>query len=184
MSGAGRRSPVPWVLSSAAIACWSRSAHASFLHGEALDAVADVLAIVVIVIVPITVIVLFWLVHVLPEKIAHRRGHPQLEAIRMLCLLSLVFGGLFWPLAWLWAYSKPVFHKLAYGTDKSAHDEHTPSSDVPTPALTGEIAEVAELRANVDRLLAADGASKELWVIREQLAALEPRLRAKAEELH
>ena len=28
--------------------------------------------------------------------------------IRTLCLLSLVFGGLLWPIAWLWAYTKPV----------------------------------------------------------------------------
>ena len=26
----------------------------------------------------------------------------------MLCLLSLVFGGLLWPIAWLWAYTRPV----------------------------------------------------------------------------
>ena len=58
------------------------------------------------------------MVHILPEKIAHKRHHPQFEAIRTLCLLSLVFGGLLWPLAWIWAYTKPVMHKLAYGTDK------------------------------------------------------------------
>ena len=29
-------------------------------------------------------IVLFWMVHVLPEKIAHKRHHPQLEAIKTL----------------------------------------------------------------------------------------------------
>ena len=60
--------------------------------------------------------------HILPEKIAHKRHHPQQEAIQVLCLLSLVFGGLLWPLAWLWAYSKPVLHKMAYGTDK--HDDY------------------------------------------------------------
>jgi len=43
--------------------------------------------------------------------------HPQTRAIQCLCLLSLVFGGLLWPIAWLWAYSKPVFYKMAYGTD-------------------------------------------------------------------
>ena len=58
------------------------------------------------------------MVHILPEKIAHKRHHPQFEAIRTLCLLSLVFGGLLWPIAWIWAYSKPVMHKMAYGTDK------------------------------------------------------------------
>ena len=67
---------------------------------------------------PVVLITLFWMVHILPEKIAHKRHHPQFEAIRTLCLLSLVFGGLLWPLAWLWAYSKPVMYKMAYGTDK------------------------------------------------------------------
>ena len=44
--------------------------------------------------VPIAAIVLFWLVHILPEKIAHKRHHPQRDAIQVLCLLSLVFGGM------------------------------------------------------------------------------------------
>jgi hypothetical protein len=26
-----------------------------------------------------------------------------------------------WPLAWLWAYSKPVMYKMAYGTDRVEH---------------------------------------------------------------
>jgi CBS domain containing-hemolysin-like protein len=96
----------------------SREAHASFLSPEAEDTLATVLAVVILFIVPVVLIVLFWMVHILPEQIAHKRNHPQFEAIRTLCLLSLVFGGLLWPLAWIWAYSKPVMHKLAYGTDK------------------------------------------------------------------
>jgi hypothetical protein len=71
--------------------------------------------------VPALLIYLFWMVHILPEKIAERRGHPQSDAIKTLCLLSLVFGGLLWPIAWLWAYSKPVFYKMAYGTDRHEH---------------------------------------------------------------
>jgi CBS domain containing-hemolysin-like protein len=93
-------------------------ARASFLSGDALDTMADILAIVVLLIVPAIAIVLFWIVHVMPEKIAHKRHHPQTEAITTLCLLSLVFGGLLWPLAWLWAYTKPVGYRMAYGTDK------------------------------------------------------------------
>ena len=98
------------------------TARASFLSGDALDTAANVLAWVVIVLVPIIAIVVFWMVHVLPEKIAHKSHHPQRQAIQTLCLLSLVFGGLLWPIAWLWAYTKPVGHKLAYGTDK--HDDY------------------------------------------------------------
>jgi hypothetical protein len=97
-------------------------ARAAFLSGEALDTAADILALVVLFLVPAVVIVLFWIVHVLPEKIAHKRHHPQRDAITTLCLLSLVFGGLLWPLAWIWAYTKPIGYRLAYGTDR--HPEY------------------------------------------------------------
>ena len=92
-------------------------AHASFLHGETLDTVANVIAWFAFIIVPPVLIVAFLAVHIIPEKVAEKRHHPQLGAIKCLCFLSLVFGGLLWPIAWLWAYSKPVFHKMAYGTD-------------------------------------------------------------------
>ena len=100
-------------------------AQASLLSPELEDKLATIIAILVLFLVPVVLIVLFWMVHVLPEKIAHKRHHPQFEAIRTLCLLSLVFGGLLWPLAWIWAYSKPVLYKAAYGTDRlPPEDEH------------------------------------------------------------
>jgi CBS domain containing-hemolysin-like protein len=105
-----------------ALALAASPARASFLSGEALDTMADILAIVVLFLVPAVGIVVFWIVHVLPEKIAEKRHHPQTAAITTLCLLSLVFGGLLWPLAWLWAFTKPVMHRAAYGTDK--HDDY------------------------------------------------------------
>ena len=123
-------------------------AHASFFHGETLDKVADVMSWVVLVIAPIVGIAVFWLVHILPEKIAEKKQHPQAQAIQTLCLLSLFFGGLLWPLAWLWAYSKPVMYKLAYGTDKVAHgSEHADQS----PAKN-EAEEIERLRRRVTEL--------------------------------
>ena len=95
------------------------SAQASLFSGETLDAVANGAAWVVLFIAPLAAIGIFLIIHILPEKIAEKKKHPQLDAIKTLCLLSLVFGGLLWPLAWLWAYTKPVVHKLAYGTDTS-----------------------------------------------------------------
>ena len=91
------------------------------LSGEMVDTVADYVAIFVLFFVPALLIYVFWMVHILPEKIAERRGHPQADAIKTLCLLSLVFGGLLWPIAWLWAYSKPVLYKMAYGVDRVEH---------------------------------------------------------------
>ena len=156
------------------------SAHASFLSGDALAKAADVMAIVVIV--PIVVIVLFWMVHVLPEKIAHKRHHPQTEAIQVLCLLSLLFGGLLWPLAWLWAYSKPVLYKMAYGRDKA--DEYYQRLAAKAPELEANLrGDVARLRGDLDRLIARSDAPEELQAIRAQLEALEPRLPADAEEV-
>ena len=104
-------------LTALAILTLPTHAHASLFHGETLDSIANGISWVVIVIAPIIGIAIFWLVHILPEKIAEKKKHPQTKAIQCLCLLSLCFGGLLWPLAWLWAYSKPVLHKLAYGTD-------------------------------------------------------------------
>jgi Protein of unknown function (DUF3302). len=106
------------LLASLAFALAAPPARASFLSGETLDTAADILAIVVLFLVPAVGIVVFWIVHVLPEKIAEKRHHPQTAAITTLCLLSLVFGGLLWPIAWLWAFTKPVVHRMAYGTDK------------------------------------------------------------------
>ena len=98
------------------------SAHASLLPPHLEDKLADILGIAVLFIVPALAIAVFWIVHVLPEKIAEKKQHPQKHAIHTLCLLSLVFGGLLWPIAWLWAYTKPVGYKVAYGTDK--HDDY------------------------------------------------------------
>lgn len=92
------------------------------MSAEFAASAADVLVWVVILVVPIGAIYLFWKVHILPEIIAEKHHHPQKHAIQVLCLLSLFFGGLLWPIAWLWAFTKPVNYKMAYGTDK--HDDY------------------------------------------------------------
>jgi len=101
----------------------SAPARASLFSGDTLDFVADILAWVVLIAAPIIAVTVFWLVHILPERIAEQRHHPQAAAIKTLCLLSLVFGGLLWPIAWLWAYSRPVLYKMAYGVDTVKHGE-------------------------------------------------------------
>ena len=127
-----------------------QSAHASLFHGETLDSIANGIAWVALVIAPIIGIVLFWLVHILPEKIAHKRKHPQTRLVQCLCLMSLVFGGILWPLAWILAYSKPVLHKLAYGTDV---DESLADHGAKPKAEDGDVeklrARVAELEAKL-----------------------------------
>jgi len=144
-------------------------AAASFLSGDTLDTAANVLAWVVLVLVPVVAIVLFWMVHVLPEKIAHKNHHPQRKAIQTLCLLSLVFGGLLWPLAWLWAYTKPVGYKLAYGTEM--HEDYFLENA--ERWRKGELPEVElrQLRAELDAVEARGALTPALRSLRDELAS-------------
>ena len=45
----------------------------------------------------------------LPGKKAAQRNHPQAEAINILGWLGLLFGGVGWVAALVWAHMKPVF---------------------------------------------------------------------------
>jgi hypothetical protein len=144
-------------------------AQASFLPPEAMDIAAKYLAWFIIVLVPIGGIVLFWLVHILPEKIAHKRHHPQRDAIQVLCLLSLVFGGMLWPIAWLWAYTKPAGYKIAYGTEKHEDYYH----ELGEKAQAGELLEheLAHLRDELDAMDAKGSLTPELKLLRSDLVA-------------
>jgi hypothetical protein len=138
-------------LLAAAAACAPLAAHASFLTGDTLDSVASGIAWFLIFFVPIFAIGLFLLVHVLPEKIAEKNHHPQQSAIKTLCFLSLVFGGMLWPLAWLWAFTRPVAYRMAYGTEKHEHyflemgkrAEHGELDALELEHLREEIAEIS-----------------------------------------
>ena len=133
--------------------------------GDTLDLVADILAWVVLIIAPVIGITVFWLVHILPEQIAEKRHHPQASAIKTLCLLSLVFGGLLWPLAWLWAYSKPVLYKMAYGTDTVKHGHDEPEAEAPAapPELAASEAEPEGAAEPVPRVTRTVARERRPW---------------------
>src|SRR5262247_408396 len=156
-----------------------REAHASLLSPEAEDKVATCLALFVLFVVPVALSVLFWMVHVLPEKIAHKRHHPQLDAIRTLCLLSLVFGGLLWPLAWIWAYTKPVMYRVAYGTDK--HDDYF--DEMAEKHRTGKLLreEARHLREELEAMEARGALPPKLQGLKEELDRLRAEVRAEEE---
>jgi hypothetical protein len=158
----------------------SGAARASFLSGEALDTFADILALVVLFVVPCVLIVLFWIVHVLPEKIAHKRHHPQVEGITTLCLLSLVFGGLLWPLAWLWAYTKPIGYRVAYGTDK--HNSYFDEMAEKQRAGTLLREEAAHLREELEAMEARGALPPRLRGLKDELVRLRAEAPAKDRE--
>jgi len=126
-------------LAALTLALLTAPAHASMFKGEALDTAADILTWVVLIVAP----------------------HPQAKAIQTLCILSLFFGGLLWPLAWLWAYTKPVMYKLAYGTDTVEPEHGDKDKPAEAQADTEELkrlrAQVAELQSRLAGKPAAEG---------------------------
>ena len=155
------------------------AALAAFLPPELMDTAADWIALFVLFIVPIGGIVLFWLVHILPEKIAENRHHPQKDAIKTLCLLSLVFGGMLWPVAWLWAYARPVMFKAAYGTEK--HEDYY--EEMGHKARAGQLPreEIVHLREELDAMAAKGMLPPVLKNLRAELDALHARAGAPVE---
>jgi CBS domain containing-hemolysin-like protein len=161
---------VAYAAGGAVAALAATPARAAFLSGDVLDTAADWLALFVIFIVPCVVIVLFWMVHVLPEKIAHKRHHPQRDAIQTLCLLSLVFGGLLWPLAWLWAYTKPVAYRVAYGTDR--HEDYF--EEMAEKHRAGQLLreEIFHLREDLEAMEKRGALPPKLRTLKDELARL------------
>jgi hypothetical protein len=92
-----------------------------------------------------------------------------MDAIHTLCLLSLVFGGMLWPVAWLWAYTKPVGYRLAYGTDKHDSYFHERGARAESGALTRE--ESVHFLEELDAFAAKAPLSPALKDLRERVAA-------------
>jgi CBS domain containing-hemolysin-like protein len=143
------------------------SAHASMFTCETLDAVANGMAWFVLIVMPGVGIAIFWIVHVLPEKIAEKRHHPNKDAIHVLCLLSLVFGGMLWPFAWLWAYTRPVVHKMAYGTEK--HEDYFVEQGELAASGELEAEHINQLRAELEYIKARGKLTPELRRVYESL---------------
>ena len=148
-------------------------AHASFLSGDALDSAANGLAWFILIVMPPAAIALFWMVHVLPQKAAEKRHHPQKEAIHVLCLLSLVFGGLLWPFAWLWAYTRPSIVAMSTGTEKH-EDYFVEHTDL---AERGELPmdRIVSIREELDGLERRGFLSEDLRRLRDRLKRVEAR---------
>jgi hypothetical protein len=157
-------------------------AHASFLPRELMDSAATYLAWFILIVMPVAGIVLFWLVHILPERFAEKRHHPQKDAIQMLCLLSLLFGCLLWPITWLWAFTKPASYRLAYGTDKHS-DYFVHMSE---RAVAGELseAELGYLHDEFKAIAARGSMTPELREARTKLEQVVPAVAYTMEEHH
>ena len=147
-------------------------AFASFMQGETLDSFAMGLAWFIVVALPIGGVIVFWKLHILPEKIAEKRHHPQKDAIQVLCLLSLAFGGLLWPIAWLWAYTRPTGTYLAYGTEK--HEDYFHEMNDKWRAGKLSPGEAEELRDELEAIASKARLPRKLKALLKDLEAAAP----------
>jgi CBS domain containing-hemolysin-like protein len=154
------------------------AAHASFLSGEALDTAANALSWFILFAVPIVAVGAFFYVHVLPELIAERRQHPHKDSIKVLCILSLFFGGLLWPFAWLWAYTKPIGYRAIYGTER--HEDYY--LEMGEKARSGKLdpAEVDHLREELAMMASKVTLSPALKQLAAELDAISAARKAAA----
>ena len=67
----------------------------------------DIFALIVIGIIIALIIFLVVKIAPIPGQIARKRGHPQADAIMALGWVGIVTLGAAWPIALVWAYSRP-----------------------------------------------------------------------------
>lgn len=64
----------------------------------------DVFAIVVLLVAVASGLAILVILGMAPGHVARRRGHPWAQAVSVAGWITLVFGLVFWPLAFVWAY--------------------------------------------------------------------------------
>jgi Protein of unknown function (DUF3302) len=67
----------------------------------------DVFALLVLLVLLVAVLAAIGVLGALPGYIARNRNHPQADAINVAGWVGLLFGGVLWPLALIWAYMRP-----------------------------------------------------------------------------
>ena len=69
--------------------------------------ILDIFTFIVLAVLLAVAIFFFMKLGELPGKIADKRNHPQADAINVCGWLGVLTMGLLWPLAIIWAYTKP-----------------------------------------------------------------------------
>ncbi|MDJ0993012.1 MAG: DUF3302 domain-containing protein [Dinoroseobacter sp.] len=69
----------------------------------------DIFAWIVLIVLVATAIGVFILLAMLPGKIAAQRGHPQKDAINVAGWLGAFWGGVFWPIVLVWAFTRSPY---------------------------------------------------------------------------
>lgn len=69
----------------------------------------DIFALIVLLVLIMCGLTAWAFLGMFPGKIAHKRNHPQAEAINVCGWLGAITMGLLSPLAFIWAFTNPAF---------------------------------------------------------------------------
>ena len=64
----------------------------------------DIFAVIVLLVAVASAIGVLLILGIAPGYVARRRGHPWTQAVSVAGWVTLVFGLVLWPLAFIWAY--------------------------------------------------------------------------------
>ncbi|MEP9352798.1 DUF3302 domain-containing protein [Xanthobacter sp. KR7-65] len=64
----------------------------------------DIFAVIVFVVAIASVVAVFVIAGMAPGYVARRRGHPWAQAVSVAGWVTLIFGFVLWPVAFIWAY--------------------------------------------------------------------------------
>lgn len=79
----------------------------------------DIFALIVLLVLIAAVVAIWVILGMLPGRIARTRHHPQAEAINMCGWWGVLTMGILLPLAFIWAYTKPVAKPVELDTAES-----------------------------------------------------------------
>ncbi len=101
----------------------------------------DIFTFIVMLVLVLAAIFLVVKLGALPGKIAEARQHPQADAIKVCGWIGILTLGLAWPIAFIWAYTRPIAVSETTAADRDA--------------LRKENAEVKQAMADISEQLAA-----------------------------
>jgi len=78
---------------------------------ESSIGILDVFAFVVFAVLIIVGVIIVVSLGKLPGQLARKWGHPQASAINAMSWIGIATGGILWPIAFVWAFVKPVVGK-------------------------------------------------------------------------
>lgn len=95
----------------------------------------DIFAWIVLGALFVSALVIWFVLAILPGRIARNRGHPQADAINICGWLGALALGIFWPVALIWAFTKSGIPKAKAEAENTLSEERLKAFEARLNAL-------------------------------------------------